>query len=210
MSDDAGGTHRGGCARPAGGKLLHHVARNHYRRGGPALGGRGPSRVSEGRRGRWTPGSVLDRAGKPACIRLAEAFDAANTTRLQLTPQGFPDWSARNANYSDALDQLVEDFKQLPSPAGQEEKVSDIIDLSRGCEVIAHSSAQNLCLPPIQKSRSEAASPSEEVRLLRPQLKGRISLPPPAPLLGHGRPKCKDPSHGGRWWTSATAANAFD
>ena len=65
------------------------------------------------------------------CIRLAEAFDAANTTRLQLTPQGLPDWSARNANYSDALDHLVEDFKQLPSPAGQEEKVSDIIDLWR-------------------------------------------------------------------------------
>ena len=66
-----------------------------------------------------------------ACIRVAEAFDAANTTRLQLTPQGFPDWSARNANYSEAMDRLVEDFKQPPSPAGQEEKVSDIIDLWR-------------------------------------------------------------------------------
>jgi hypothetical protein len=66
-----------------------------------------------------------------ACIRVAEALEAANTTRLQLTPEGLPDWSARNANYSEALDQLVEDFKQLPSPAGQEEKVSDIIELWR-------------------------------------------------------------------------------
>src|SRR5688572_4859641 len=57
-----------------------------------------------------------------ACIRVAEAFEAAKTTWLQLTPQGFPDWSARNANYSEAMDRLVEDFKQPPSPAGQGRK----------------------------------------------------------------------------------------
>lgn len=60
------------------------------------------------------------------CLTAADRIDAI---QLALTPEGAPQWSLFYADHSEVMERLVEEFKQVPPPAGQESLAADLIDL---------------------------------------------------------------------------------
>jgi hypothetical protein len=62
------------------------------------------------------------------CLTAAQRFDGI---QLDVSPEGVADFSTFYADYSEATDQLVEDFKRLPAPSdlGVEAQPSQLIRL---------------------------------------------------------------------------------